>query len=75
MIGVTATASVGIYLSRGYVQPGLAMPVMLGVLAGSLAGARILPGAGARSLRFVFGGVVVLLAAEMLYNGITGGLK
>jgi uncharacterized membrane protein YfcA len=33
MIGVTAAASVGIYLNRGYVDPGLSMPVMLGVLA------------------------------------------
>ncbi len=40
MIGVTAAASAGIYLSRGYIDPGLAMPVMLGVLAGSLIGAR-----------------------------------
>ena len=31
MIGVTAAASAGVYLSRGYVDPGLAMPVMLGV--------------------------------------------
>ena len=30
------------YLKRGYVLPGLAMPVMLGVLIGSLIGARIL---------------------------------
>ena len=32
MIGVTAAASAGVYLSRGYIDPGLAMPVMLGVL-------------------------------------------
>ena len=31
MIGVTAAASAGIYLSRGHIAPGLAMPVMLGV--------------------------------------------
>ena len=36
MIGVTAAASAGLYLSRGYIAPGIAMPVMLGVLAGSL---------------------------------------
>jgi uncharacterized membrane protein YfcA len=75
MIGVTAAASAGIYLHRGYVQPVLSMPVMLGVLSGSLAGARHLPGAGTRVLRFVFAGVVALLAAEMIYNGITGGLQ
>nr|WP_202882333.1 sulfite exporter TauE/SafE family protein [Candidatus Manganitrophus noduliformans] len=30
MIGVTAAASAGIYFSRGYIDPGLSMPVMLG---------------------------------------------
>src|SRR3989440_3754546 len=45
MIGVTAAASAGIYLSRCYHEPGLAMPVMLGVLTGSLIGARVLAGA------------------------------
>ncbi len=43
MIGVTAAASAGIYLNRGYLDPGLAMPTVLGVLAGSLLGARVLP--------------------------------
>jgi uncharacterized membrane protein YfcA len=75
MIGVTAAASAGIYLSRGFVQPGIAMPVMLGVLAGSLAGARQLPGARTRALRLVFSGVVALLAAEMIYSGVSGGPK
>src|SRR6202034_787024 len=34
MIGVTAAASAGIYISRRYILPSLAMPVMLGVLGG-----------------------------------------
>src|SRR5215467_1543349 len=42
MIGVTAAASAGIYLHRGYIDPGLAFPVMLGVLTGATAGARVL---------------------------------
>jgi uncharacterized membrane protein YfcA len=42
MIGVTAAASAGVYLTRGYIDPGLAMPVMLGLLAGSLLGTRVL---------------------------------
>jgi uncharacterized membrane protein YfcA len=70
MIGVTAAAGAGIYLSRGYIDPGLAMPVMLGVLAGSLLGARILAGAKVRVLRLVFSGVIAVLAAEMIYNGL-----
>jgi uncharacterized membrane protein YfcA len=42
MIGVTAAASAGIYLGNGYVQPALVMPVMLGVLPGSMLGSRVL---------------------------------
>jgi uncharacterized protein len=42
MIGVTAAASAGIYLFRGYIDPGIAMPVMLGVLIGSPAGTTLL---------------------------------
>jgi uncharacterized membrane protein YfcA len=72
MIGVTAAASAGVYLSRGYIDPGLAMPVMLGVLAGSLLGARILVRMHTKWLRLGFSVVIVLLAIEMLYNGLSG---
>jgi len=75
MIGVTAAASAGVYLSRGYIDPGLTMPVMLGVLTGSVAGARLLPGAATQKLRLIFGLVVAVLAVEMIYNGVTGGLR
>lgn len=74
MIGVTAAASAGIYLSRGYIDPGLSMPVMLGVLLGSFAGARFLTRARTRTLRWVFGIVVVTLAVEMIYNSMAGRL-
>ena len=73
MIGVTAAASAGIYLAHGYIEPQLAMPVMLGVLAGSLTGARLLRGAATRKLRLVFAAVVGLLAFEMIYSGFKGG--
>ena len=72
MIGVTAAASAGIYLSRGYIDPGLAMPVMLGVLCGSLVGARILAGADVRVLRVVFTVVIAALGVEMIFNALTG---
>jgi len=72
MIGVTAAASAGVYLSRGYIDPGLAMPVMLGVLVGSLLGARQLMGAETRLLRHVFAIVVGALALEMIWHGISG---
>jgi uncharacterized membrane protein YfcA len=74
MIGVTAAASAGVYLHRGYIDPGLAMPVVLGVLAGSVLGARVLGRARTAWLRTIFMWVVVVLALEMLYNGATGRL-
>jgi uncharacterized membrane protein YfcA len=74
MIGVTAAASAGIYLSRGYIDPGIAMPVILGVLAGSLLGARMLVKARTKWLRYVFAAVVVALGVEMIYSGWKGAL-
>jgi uncharacterized membrane protein YfcA len=74
MIGVTAAASAGLYLSRGYIDPGLAMPVMLGVLGGSLLGAKLLVKAKTKSLRLVFSLVIVGLGIEMIVNGIRGTL-
>ena len=73
MIGVTAAASAGVYLARGYLDPGLAMPVLLGVLPGSLLGARILTFAPVKILRIVFALVITALAVEMIYKGLSGG--
>lgn len=72
MIGVTAAASAGVYLSRGYIDPRVAMPVMLGVLAGAYLGTKVLVHAPVRTLRMVFGVVIAALAIEMIVNGITG---
>ena len=70
MIGVTAAASVGVYLKRGYIDPGLSMPVMLGVLGGAFLGTRVLTRAKTPSLKILFALVVLVLAVEMIYNGI-----
>ena len=75
MIGVTAAASAGIYLRQGYIDPGLAMPVMLGVLTGSLLGAPQLMSARTHALRKLFATVVGVLALEMIYNGFSGGVR
>jgi uncharacterized protein len=74
MIGVTAAASAGVYLGRGYIAPGLAAPVMLGVLAGSLIGARLLVRMRVPVLRVIFAVVIVALGVEMIYSGATGRL-
>lgn len=73
MIGVTAAASAGIYLSRGYIDPALAMPVMLGVLIGSLMGTRVLVKTQTKMLRLVFSGVIILLGLQMIFKGVHGG--
>jgi len=74
MIGVTAAASAGIYLRRGFVLPGLAMPVILGVLMGSMAGTFVLVRAKTKWLRLVFSVVIMALGIEMIYGGFTGKL-
>jgi uncharacterized membrane protein YfcA len=70
MIGVTAAASAGVYLSRGYIDPGLTMPVMLGVLIGSLLGAFLLPKLKTRVLRLIFAVVLVVMAVWMIAKGL-----
>jgi uncharacterized membrane protein YfcA len=74
MIGVTAAASAGVYLTRGYILPGLAMPVILGVLTGSSIGARVLAVAKVKTIRRAFVVVIVALGVEMIFNGATGRL-
>jgi hypothetical protein len=61
-------------MRRGYIDPGIAMPVTLGVLAGSLLGAAVLVRANAKVLRIVFAAVIAALGVEMIANGITGRL-
>ena len=74
MIGVTAAASAGVYLRRGYIDPGLAMPVVLGIITGAALGARALSGAPPRLMRLVFAVVVTGLGLEMIWNGVRGQL-
>jgi uncharacterized membrane protein YfcA len=72
MIGVTAAASAGIYLNRGYVVPGIVMPVMLGVLLGSYLGTHVLIAAKTRVLRIIFSLVILALGIQMIFHGLTG---
>jgi len=71
MIGVTAAASAVVYLQRGYIDPGLSMPVVIGVLFGALTGSKILVHTqSSRWLRWVFAVIVTFLAIQMMYNGL-----
>ncbi len=73
MIGVTAAASAGIYFSRGDINPFVAAPVALGVLAGSLFGARILPRIAGVGIRIGFFVVIAVIAGQMLLRGLGVG--
>ena len=72
MIGVTAAAAAGVHLSRGNIDPVLAMPVTLGVLAGAFLGSRILPGAPPRRLRLLFAALLTAVGIEMIYTSVAG---
>jgi uncharacterized membrane protein YfcA len=72
MIGVTAAASAGIYMQRGYINPGLSMPVVLGVIAGAFLGSKVLVKSETKWLRILFAIIIAFLALQMIYNGITG---
>jgi uncharacterized membrane protein YfcA len=70
MIGVTAAASAGVYLNRGYIDPGLAMPVMLGILIGALLGARLLLHVHSRVLRIVFAIAIAAIGVQMIAGSL-----
>ena len=70
MIGVTAAASVGIYVARGYVDARLVAPVTLGILIGAVVGARMLPRLTNRHVRLVFVPVLLIIALETLLRGL-----
>ena len=73
MIGVTAAASAVVYLQRGYIHPGIAMPVVIGVLIGAVSGSKILVNTKSSVwLRWLFAIVITIIAIQMIYNGATG---
>ena len=74
MIGVTAAASAVIYFQRGYIDPGIAMPVVLGVLAGAFAGSKLLMKMDVKRLRLLFSIVISALAIQMIIKGINGNI-
>ncbi|MBB2149583.1 sulfite exporter TauE/SafE family protein [Pedobacter gandavensis] len=74
MMGVTAAASAIVYLHRGQIDPGIAMPVTIGVLTGATIGSKILVRTKTDKLKVVFAVVVTFLALQMIYNGLSGKL-
>ncbi|WP_293956546.1 MULTISPECIES: sulfite exporter TauE/SafE family protein [unclassified Sphingobacterium] len=69
MIGVTAAASAVVYLQRGYMDPGIAFPVILGVLGGAITGSKLLKRMNPKTLRIIFAVAITFVALEMIFNG------
>ena len=74
MMGVTACASAVVYIQRGNIVPGIACPVLIGVLFGALTGARLLKKLDVRLLRQIFCIAILLVALNMIWQGWTGQL-
>ena len=72
MMGVTAAASAIVYLHRGQIDPAIAMPVTIGVIFGATLGAKILVKTKTDKLKVIFAVVVIFLALQMIYKGLTG---
>ena len=74
IIGITATVSCGIYFARGYIDPVITFPVLLGVVLGSYCGAKILIKMATNLLRILFAGVLFLISVQLIYKGIMGAV-
>lgn len=70
MIGVTAAASSAVYWYLGYIRPVLVGPILVGVLAGSYVGSKVLPQLRGGKVRLIFMAVLVVLGMEMVLRGI-----
>lgn len=72
MIGVTAATSALVYFIRGDVDPIVATPVALGVLAGAQIGSRLMMKMKVRTMRLIFIPVLLYTAVQMVLKGVAG---
>lgn len=70
IIGVSAAASAGIFLLKGWVNLLIVGPVAIGVTVGSVAGAKLLTQSKPLSVRIVFTLILVVSGIEMLQKGV-----
>jgi len=73
MMGITAAAGAVAYFAMGEVHPLVAAPVTVGVFAGSMLGARVMPRVRNSRLRHLFVLLLALMAADMAYKAFMGG--
>lgn len=71
MIGVTAAASAGVYFARGDINPYIAAPTAVGVLLGSVVGARLMRRVNTSVLKTSFAVVLIFVAVQMAWKGLS----
>ena len=72
IIGVTALSGTSVYLAAGLLDAGLAVPVILGVVAGAFLGTRVLVRLPDRAVRIFFLWLLIILGMEIVVRGIRG---
>jgi uncharacterized protein len=70
MLGTTAAVGGAAYYARGQLDPFVAAPVALGIIAGAQMGSRLAPRVSAIALRRLFAGLCVVLAIQMLLKAL-----
>lgn len=69
MMGVTASASALVYFFNGMLQPIIAVPMAVGVVAGAALGSRVMQYLPAKLLRYIFVPVVSIMAIQLIMKG------
>ena len=55
---------------NGYVNPSLAGPLAIGIVAGAALGSKIMPKLPAKTIRLIFIPVILIMALQMLLKGL-----
>jgi uncharacterized protein len=74
MVGITAVASLFIYLTRGFVEPNLVVPVVTGIIVGALIASRLANRVEGVHVQRVLAVILVLVAVQMGIEAIPGSL-
>lgn len=70
MLGVTALAGVWLYIPKGYINPLITFPTVIGILMGSFIGAKSMPFIKTKNLKIIFAVMAMLIACKMVYNAL-----
>jgi uncharacterized membrane protein YfcA len=69
MIGVTAAASAGAYFLRGDIRIDIACPVAIGIMGGSILGAKALMKMPSQLIRKIFVFAMIIVGLQMITKG------